>query len=198
MTATERARFWLSQEPLILDTETTGLGSRDEIVQVAVVTADGEPLLDTLVRPTRPIPLDVVRIHGITDADVLRAPTGAEVCVALSRLLEGRLVCSYNAPFDCRMLAQTAAAWQAPMASFRSECVMRLYADFAGVWDARHGNNRWFSLGTAASQCGLGPFREHDALSDARITARILRHIAGAGMPTEEAAAASARLHWRK
>ncbi|MHB0878039.1 MAG: 3'-5' exonuclease [Anaerolineae bacterium] len=183
MTATERARLWLSQDPLVLDTETTGLRGTDEIVQVAVITADGEPLLDTLVRPTRPIPPEVVRIHGITDDDVRLAPTGAEVCVELARILHGRLVCTYNAPFDSRMLEQTASAWFAPVASYRAECVMRLYADYAAQWDARHGSNRWFSLGIAARQCGLGPFRQHDALSDARITAQVLRHVAGVGRP---------------
>jgi DNA polymerase III subunit epsilon len=180
VTAVERARLWLSQDPLVLDTETTGLRATDEIVQVAVITADGEPVLDTLVRPTRPIPLEVIRIHGITDDDVRHAPTGAEVCAELARLLHDRLVCTYNAPFDSRMLEQTAAAWSVPGASYRAECVMRLYADYAGQWDARHGGNRWYSLGVAAGQCGLGPFREHDALSDARITAQVLRHIAAA------------------
>ena len=204
MTATEKARLWLGQDPLVFDTETTGLGNSDEIVQIAVITVEGEPLLDTLVRPTRPIPAQVIRIHGITDADVRLAPTGAEVCAELARILDGRLVCSYSAPFDSRLLEQTAAAWQAPAASFRAECVMRLYADYAAQWDARwaaergsRGANRWFNLGMAARQCGLGPFREHHALSDARITAQILRHVAGVGRPLQAAALRPALPRWR-
>lgn len=183
MTPTEKARLWLSQEPLFVDTETTGLSPRDEVVQVAIVSAQGEPLLNTLVKPTRPIPLEVVRIHGITDDHVRGAPTGAEVSAEVARLLKGRLVCSYNADFDRRLLAQTARIWKVPAASFRTECVMHLYADYAGRWDARHGCYRWFGLGVAAQQCGLGGFHEHDALADACITARILQHIATVERP---------------
>lgn len=197
MTPVEKARLWLSQEPLVLDTETTGLRSSDEIVQVAVITAAGEPVLDTLVRPTRPIPPEVIRIHGITDDDVRDAPTGAEVCAELARILHGRVVCTYNAPFDARLLEQTAAAWSAPVAVYRAECVMRLYADYSGQWDERHGTTRWFSLGVAARQCGLGPFREHDALSDARVTAQVLRHVAGSAQAAVPLPMRQALPRWR-
>jgi DNA polymerase III alpha subunit (gram-positive type) len=51
---------------VILDTETTGLYDA-EIVEIAVVDPLGEALLNTLVKPTIPIPTEVIEIHGITD-----------------------------------------------------------------------------------------------------------------------------------
>ncbi len=162
-----------------MDTETTGLSGRDEIVQVAVIDSLGEVLLHSLVRPTRPIPAEVVRIHGITDADVRDAPTGAEVLRELAPLLASRLVCAYNADFDLRLLAQTARAWRVRLRPPASACVMKLYAEHAGVWDSRHRSYRWHSLTRAAQDCRLGLFRGHDALADAAMTLRLLRHIAG-------------------
>ena len=178
MTAPERARAWLSQKPLVLDTETTGIGPRDEVVQVAVVDTDGEALLYTLVRPTRAIPLDAMRIHGISDGDVMDAPTGADVCRSLPSLLSGRLLCTYNADFDTRLLAQTARAWRVGLPSYRAECVMKLYAEHAGQWDAARRNYRWHSLEAAVRRCRLGEFQGHDALADARMTLKLLEHIA--------------------
>ncbi len=173
------AAQWLAQDPLVLDTETTGLGPQDEIVQVAVVDAAGEVLINTLVRPTRPIPPDATRIHGIQDVHVLTAPTGAEVLAELEPILRDRVVCVYNAPFDLRLLRQTADAWRVRFIPPIAQCVMRLYAEFAGNWDDRHGDYRWHSLTAAASRCDLGPFRGHDALSDALMTLRLLKHMAG-------------------
>ena len=48
--ASATARAWLDADPLILDTETTGLGDDAEVIEVSVIDAHGQVLLDTLVR----------------------------------------------------------------------------------------------------------------------------------------------------
>ena len=65
----------IENKPLYLDTETTGLGQRDEIVEIAILDPLGKMVIDTLVRPSKPIPQDAVAIHGITNAMVSAAPT---------------------------------------------------------------------------------------------------------------------------
>src|SRR3982750_387678 len=50
-----------------LDTETTGLFGDVRIVDVAIVDDAGEVLVDTLVDPGIPIPVETSRIHGIFD-----------------------------------------------------------------------------------------------------------------------------------
>ena len=42
------ARRWLDENPLFLDTETTGLGTNDEIAQNAIVDRYGTPAINTL------------------------------------------------------------------------------------------------------------------------------------------------------
>ncbi|MGI6207949.1 MAG: exonuclease domain-containing protein [Anaerolineae bacterium] len=180
-----RARAWLDQDALVLDTETTGIDSTDEVIAIAVVDGRGNTLLNTLVRPTRHIPEDATRLHGITDADVAGAPTGAQVCRQLGDILSGRLVCIYNASFDTRLLAQTARAWGARLPRFQAECVMRLFAEFEGEWNPRYQEYRWHRLSVAAERLGLDGHEAHDALSDALTTARILQSIAEWGSPTQ-------------
>ncbi len=63
---------------VILDTETTGLISKDpdtKIVQISLMNNKGKIIFSSLVNPGRPIPPDATVIHGIKDSDVANAPT---------------------------------------------------------------------------------------------------------------------------
>src|SRR4051794_16479396 len=81
---------------VVLDSETTGV-AHAEIVQIAVVDAAGQVLIDTLVKPIQLIPREATRIHGITDAMVADAPTFAAILPQLQNILTGRNVVVYNA-----------------------------------------------------------------------------------------------------
>ena len=70
--AIEEARRLLKSDPVILDTETTGLGQNAQICEIAMLLADGALVLNTRVRPTIPISAEATGVHGITDADVPR------------------------------------------------------------------------------------------------------------------------------
>ena len=91
---------------IYLDTETTGFGPRAEIVDIAVVNAAGEVVLESLVQPNRRIPADATAIHGITNADVKNAPAWCELYEDLLRVLAGRRVIVYNVIFDRQMVNQ--------------------------------------------------------------------------------------------
>ncbi len=97
-------RALLAQHPVILDTETTGLDGRAEICQVAAISSRTERVLvDALVKPHRPIPVDATRVHGITDADVSEAPQFSQIMSGnLGELLDDTSIplCIYNAEYD--------------------------------------------------------------------------------------------------
>ena len=146
-----------------LDTETTGLRHDDEIIDIALVDASGRTLLNTLVRPSRPIPAEVIAIHGITDAYVAGSPRWPEVYPELCRLLqEFHCLVIYNAPFDLRLLDQTCRRFQlSPLsASIEAHCAMRQYARYAGLGRRSRLQDALTALGARANPA-------HRALADA-------------------------------
>lgn len=126
-----------------LDTETTGFGPRAEIVDIAVVGATGELLLESLVQPERRIPRDASAIHGITDADIRGAPRWNEIYPDVARVIAGRRVVVYNVTFDRQMVAQACDSYALDEPAVDWDCAMKKYAGFHGNWDSK---KRWFSF----------------------------------------------------
>lgn len=166
---------------LYLDTETTGLGADAEIVDLAVVDQDGTVLLDSLIRPERPIPLEATRIHGITNDMVMDAPRWPEVSAQLARLIyhpETYLVV-YNAPFDCAMVEQANRCHAQPYLDVRWNCAMQAYGAYAGEINPRYGSYRWHRLADAAKALGVSVPQSHRALADAQTCRAVVRAMAG-------------------
>ena len=178
----------------VLDTETTGLDGYAEIVQVAVVDRASDVLLDSLVKPTRPVPAEATAVHGISDGDLLDAHTLIQIDQQLKTTLEGRFVAVYNADFDFRVLNQSLHARglrgiyrNAGGPRFRegdlvvnSACIMKMYAIWYGAWHDYFQSYTWQSLGNAIQQCGLEfDGKAHSALADARAALAVLRFMAG-------------------
>lgn len=168
-------------EYLVLDTETTGL-EQGEIVQIAVIDATGNVLLDTLVKPVGRIPLDAQRIHGITDSMVASAPSWAEVSARLLPLLNGRDVLIYNATYDRKMMHQSAEAAGLPKVDWkqfaRFWCAMEAFAEVYGDWNDYRKSYRWQKLVTAANYYGLPTDNAHSALGDCLMTLAICQRMA--------------------
>ena len=91
-----------------LDFETTGFDpASEEIVELAFVPLQGsEDLFQTLVDPGIPIPPEVSKVHGITDAEVRGQPKLAEVMGSIQFLLNDAIFVSHNVPFDWGFLHQ--------------------------------------------------------------------------------------------
>jgi len=93
----------------VIDFETTGLefAKEDRIVEIGAVKWRDHRITgiyDALVNPGRPIPAEVVRVHGITDSMVASA---APLDVAVPELLDligDDLVVMHNVEFDSGFL----------------------------------------------------------------------------------------------
>jgi DNA polymerase-3 subunit epsilon len=202
--AIERAHTYIHADPLFLDTETTGLSDRDEICEIAVINLAGEVLIDTLVKPTKPIDHNTSQIHGITNEMVKDAPTFGDLLPRLEQVLRGREVLVYNLEFDMNKIAQSARAngcgfadgdawyWSYPTGEETPEglkiyrrrwhCAMELYAMYYGDFNDYHENYRWQRLTNAALQCGIElPLGIHRAHADAELTRRVMLHVAEQG-----------------
>lgn len=98
---------WLGSNDVIIDTETTGLTEDDEIIEIAIINMRGEVLLNTLVKPTRNIPADVINIHHITNEMVASAPSWAEIYPQVMEIFGHRKWLAWNSKFDARLITQT-------------------------------------------------------------------------------------------
>ncbi len=184
--AVECARAWIAADALILDTETTGLGDDAEVVEIAVIDCAGEVLLDTLVRPSVPVPAEATAIHGITNAMLADAPVWSEIHDRFCSLVEGRQVVIYSRDFDIRLISQTARRYglQAPQCldlmfdRGAVHCAMRAYAAFRNEWSEEKGQYRWQKLSAAAAQQGVKVGNAHRALGDCLMTLGVLREMA--------------------
>lgn len=152
---------------IFLDTETTGLDDRAEIIEISLLAASGDVLLDTLVRPQTRIPPDAQAVHGISNAMVADAPDWPDVCRQLLEIIEARRIVVYNAEFDFRMVSQMNRRHRLMHNLNTWQCAMQQYSGFAGVWHARYGNFRWHRLDDAVAKFGHPP-GGHRALADAR------------------------------
>ena len=159
------AQNLLAHPFFVLDTETTGLGKEDEIVQIGIVDRDGAVSMNQVIKPTIPIPRGASAVHGISDHDVKNAPSFMRIYIELSALLAGQVVVAYNMDFDWRILKQTAARYRLPDVRIgKRDCAMKQYARFKGVRKGKGRNYIWHKLGNAVRQEGLEVTRAHDAL----------------------------------
>ena len=170
----DEIRLFADRTYVVLDTETTGLLD-PEIVAVAVVSEAGEPLVNELVRPAKPIEPEASRITGIDEASVREKPEFPEVEPRLTDAIAGRRVCIYNASFDLAALRNTYARYGLPLPLFDPWCVMKWFARVFGDWNEERGDYTWQSLSRAAKYYKIEQAAAHDALDDALTTWRILQ-----------------------
>lgn len=147
-----------------LDTETTGL-YRDEgaeLVELSVLSEDGEVVCDTLLKPQKKIPISATNVHGITNEMVKDAPRLSDVWPAVYERLKDNIVVIYNARFDAEFLPDL---WEHK----KVWCCMERYAVNFGEWSDHHMSYKWIKLTTAAKQIGYElpeNMQAHRALAD--------------------------------
>jgi DNA polymerase-3 subunit epsilon len=177
-----------------LYTETTGLGSNDEIIEVCLIDLDGTILLNTLIKPAISISDAASRIHGIYDQDVENAPFWEDVYEDFINIIKDKKVNIYNSEFDIKMLNRTSypcgfktinhidnklSTKHRDLNKFifiNYHCVMLEYADIWGDYHEYYNNNRWQSLSDAAEQqsIDISDLTTHRAYADCEITRRLL------------------------
>ena len=174
------ARQRLTTQPLFLDTETTGVRSTAEIIEICLIDHTGEVLLDSLVRPRQPIPPAATMVHGISNVMVATAPTWPELWPQVQTILAQRTIGIYNAEFDLRLLRQTPQQYRLPWPTrtFDSFCIMQLYAQFYGEWDIHRNAWRWQSLEKAGQRFNIALRNSHRAKDDAILAWAVLQAIA--------------------
>ncbi len=178
--AVEYARMMIEKQPVYIDTETTGLDRSDEIVEICIVDHDGQVLLESLIKPSRPIPPDSIRVHNITDEMVAGAPTWPALWPTVRANLFNRVVAAYNSDFDLRMMMQSHGRYRLPWReNFAMLDILKLFSDFRGEWDPMRRSMRYFRLQDAGSFFNIAIPNAHRAAADTLLARAVLHCIAG-------------------
>ncbi|MGD0078523.1 MAG: 3'-5' exonuclease [Sedimentisphaerales bacterium] len=155
---------------VILDTETTGIGRNDEIIQIGIIDLDGNNLLNQNIRPQKrkTIPRDATNVHGLTMAELINCPVFSELKDVMKQAIGHKDIIAYNAEFDLRLYKQSYKVSGGFLFNGNWHCAMREYAQFVGEWDDYHQNYRWHKLKSG----------DHTAIGDCLATLAIIREMA--------------------
>jgi DNA polymerase III epsilon subunit family exonuclease len=162
----------LEEIPFVaFDTETTGLGGADRLVEIGAVRFQGEVVegeWSALVNPGVAIPPEATAIHGIRDEDVRSCPGAAAVLPSFLDFIDGAALVAHNAPFDVRVLVLELlrAGLVLPENPVLDTCAIPRRLKLSVP------NHR---LGTLAGAFGVRQARAHRALDDARVAKDLFR-----------------------
>ncbi len=99
-------------EICIVDVETTGYDpGRDRIIEIAAAVVRGPEVLgrfSTFVDPLVPVPVEITKLTGITDAMLVGAPAAESAVSALREFVAGRDIVAHNVAFDRSFLERVA------------------------------------------------------------------------------------------
>lgn len=154
------------KKPLFLDTETTGLYGRYQVIEIAIVDIDGEVIIDTLLHTKTPIDRGASRVHGINKKQLEKQPTFSEIEHIIERLLTGHEVWIFNLPFDYDGMVMSSSD-NFSIDNIEFYCLMQHTMD-------KFQTERYISLASACNEMGVAG-GSHRAISDALASVRLYR-----------------------
>lgn len=162
-------RDFRKDEFVVFDIETTGLSPQTcGITQIAALLyRNGETLgeFETFVDPGMPIPEEITRLTGISDATVAGAPKPDEAVRAFLAFAGDRMLVAHNAAFDTSFIRKASLDYGIP---FDNPCLDTLaLSRFLNADLKKH------SLDALAKFYKLGEFDHHRANADTEMLARV-------------------------
>jgi DNA polymerase-3 subunit epsilon len=167
---------WRAARYCVVDLELSGLDPREhEIISYGALPIDDgrvrlEGALHGLVRPTRPLGEDSIRVHGIRAADLDGAPPLAQALAGLLEAMTGRVLVAHHAAVERTFLG---VALRGSGVRLRGPILDT--ALLARLWLAERDGRPPppMPLGQLARACGLPVHSPHTAIGDALTTAQL-------------------------
>ncbi|HCE2641706.1 TPA: 3'-5' exonuclease [Vibrio parahaemolyticus] len=167
----------MASSPLVLDTETSGLSSVDQVIEIGICDLSGRVLMEQRIKPTVAISEGAFEKHGISLSELSDSPSWPDVLEEVKSILSDRKVIIFNSGFDLAMLSQTCAAFNLDSSWLETldvKCAMELCALAFGS------TNRYGSISLEdASYFAQAEWKgeAHSAIADSIMTADILNNI---------------------
>lgn len=167
---------WREAAYCVVDLELSGLDpTRHEIIAFGALPIEGgrvrlDGASSGLVRPTRPLAAEAVRVHGIRAADLADAPPLERALDRLLAAMAGRILVAHHASVERAFLG---AALRGRRVRLRGPVLDT--AVLARVWLAERDGELppRMSLTALARACGLPVHSPHTAVGDALTTAQL-------------------------
>lgn len=159
---------------IVFDTETSGafpIGS--EVIELGAIKYHNDhPVsqLQLLFKPTRPVPSEIIAIHGITNEALANEPSFADLKKQVLDFFKADYFVAHHAPFDLGFMAHTfeQAGMALPMG--RGICTSLLARKLV------HGVKN-HKLQTLVEHFGLNGGQAHRALDDAKACAALFMEL---------------------
>ena len=177
-------RDWAGRDDwLLMSCLTDGHAKTSEIIEISVINARGETLIDKRLRceeTASDTPYegtsDCGRSPQVAVVDATTWPAiHDQVCQTLAA---APFVLAYNALFTLRLLEQTAAQHDLPLPELEFDCVMLAYAALRAEL-GENGQAKWHELEEAAAHEGIAAAPPQGALGNCQATWRLIRKIGG-------------------
>lgn len=157
------------------DTETTGVGPNAGVVEIAWIEVDKDLNVlrsnRSLTNPGMPIPAGASAVHGITDQDVVDAPSLSEFMVEHGEALadEDTVLVCHNAPFDKQHFGPFMPGLLGTICTLKLSRIAYENADNHKLQTLKF----WLNL-----EVDVPHHMAHTALADCQVTAELIRRMA--------------------
>ena len=167
---------WREARYCVVDLELSGLDPKvHEIVSFCAIPVDHGVLrlsgaVHGLARPTRPVPEEAIRIHGIRSADLADAPPIEEAVRAILPVMSGRILVAHHASIERAFLGRALRR-----AGVRIRGPVIDTAVLARLWIGERDGTvpSRMTLGGLATACRLPAHSPHTAVGDTLTTAQL-------------------------
>ena len=166
------SEYWSSDMPddyTVIDTETTGLGNTDRIIEIAAVKVQKGVVVSSfekLVNPGIHISSGASKVKGITDSMVKHCPSFSEIREAFVSFIGNDILVGHNIPFDLRFINRELSN---PLKNKYID-TLKLSRNYIDDIDD-------FKLATLVNYFGLDKKQEHRALGDVELTYLVFEKI---------------------
>jgi DNA polymerase-3 subunit epsilon len=150
----------------VFDTETTGLEPKtNRVVEAGAIRFDARGIIsrfNVLINPGMPMPAEVTKINGITDAMLAKQPAAAVVIPDFLRFIGDSVLIAHNAQFDINFMNEELARLGKPSLGNRViDTLLFAREVFPGLPN--------YKLQTLATKFGITAIDAHRAEDDARV-----------------------------